>query len=125
MNVRKSPISLALAAAVTGGAFIAMPGIATASPNVSLGSTGNALVFPYYTANGGWATLFNLTNVTDEFLALKVRFREQENSRDVLDFNVVMSPQDVWTGWVANGPNGPRFFTRDEQLHLAHPAFGQ
>ncbi len=110
MNLSRSRISLALTAALAGGAFVAMPGIAAAQ---SEGSTGNALVFPYYTANGGWATLFNITNVTDEFLAVKVRFREQENSRDVLDFNVVMSPQDVWTGWVAEGPNGPRFFTKD------------
>ena len=110
MNVRKSRVSLALTAALAGGAFAALPGIVSAQ---SEGSTGSALVFPYYTANGGWATLFNITNVSDDFLAVKVRFREQENSRDVLDFNVVMSPQDVWTGWVANGPNGPRFFTRD------------
>ena len=110
MNLSKTRISLALTAALAGGAVAAIPGIAAAQ---SEGSVGNALVFPYYTANGGWATLFNITNVTDEFLALKVRFREQENSRDVLDFNVVMSPQDVWTGWVADGPNGPRFYTKD------------
>ncbi len=77
-------------------------------------ASGSALVFPYYTANGGWSTLFNITNTEEDFLAVKVRFREMENSRDVLDFNLVMSPKDVWTGWVIDGPNGPRFKTRDK-----------
>ena len=114
MNVRKSRVSLALSAVLAGGAVAATPGVASAQgASANPNGTGSALVFPYYTANGGWSTLFNITNTSDDFLAVKVRFREQENSRDVLDFNVVMSPQDVWTGWVADGPNGPRFKTKD------------
>ncbi len=72
-----------------------------------------ALIFPYYTVRSGWTTLANVTNTSPYTIVAKVRYRESYNSRDVLDFNVILSPFDVWTGWVAEGPNGPRLSTRD------------
>ena len=32
-------------------------------------------------------------------MAVKVRFREQANSREVLDFTVFLSPNDMWQAW--------------------------
>ncbi len=72
-----------------------------------------ALIFPYYTVRDGWTTLANVTNTSPFTIIAKVRYRESYNSRDVLDFNVVLSPFDVWAGWVSEGPNGPRLSTRD------------
>lgn len=43
---------------------------------------------------------FRIFNNSDNAVAVKVRFREAENSRDVLDFIVVLSPDDAWSGWI-------------------------
>jgi hypothetical protein len=61
---------------------------------------GDVLIFPYYTVRDGFQTTLTFVNTSDNFLAVKFRFMEGYNSRDVLDFNVVMSPYDVYTGVV-------------------------
>ncbi|OQK16708.1 hypothetical protein AU255_02025 [Methyloprofundus sedimenti] len=60
-------------------------------------SGGQVLVFPYYNVNNEFITVYNITNTTDAYKAIKVRFRESDNSNDVIDFNVYMSPHDVYT----------------------------
>lgn len=64
---------------------------------------GQALVFPYYTVRNGQKSFFNITNITPDTVAVKIRFHESLNSRDALDFVVVLSPYDVWTGLVEEG----------------------
>ncbi|MCF6289096.1 MAG: hypothetical protein L3J53_07680 [Proteobacteria bacterium] len=66
--------------------------------NLSSDGTGQVLIFPYYTVNQGFNTLINLSNTTDEAKALRVRFRESANSREVFAFNLYLGPNDVWTG---------------------------
>ncbi len=83
------------------------------APQISPTNTGQALIFPYYTVNDGWVTTLNVMNTSPNTLAVKVRFREKKNSRDVLDFNIVMSPYDAWAGVVQNSPDGPQLFTPD------------
>ncbi|NOQ64641.1 MAG: hypothetical protein GQ582_09035, partial [Methyloprofundus sp.] len=61
------------------------------------GSEGEVLVFPYYNVNNDFITSFNITNTTTDYKAIKIRFRESENSNDVLDFNLYLSPNDVFT----------------------------
>ena len=67
---------------------------------------GQALVYPYYTvqtANGNsFNTYLSVVNTTTRAKAVKVRFREGQNARPVLDFNLYLSPNDVWTA--ALGP---------------------
>ncbi len=58
---------------------------------------GQVLIFPYYTANSGNQTLISVVNQTSRGKAIKVRFREARNGREVLDFNLYLSPHDVWT----------------------------
>lgn len=88
---------------------------------------GQALVFPYYTTRAGWNTLLNVTNTSNQIVVMKVRFHEAYNSRDVFDFNVIMSPYDVWNGTLTNGPgNIPVFSTVDTTCTVpAIPAGGQ
>jgi len=59
---------------------------------------GQVLIYPYYTVNKGQSTAFSVVN-TDAVngKAVKVRFLEGYNSREVLDFNLFLSPNDVWT----------------------------
>jgi hypothetical protein len=86
---------------------------AQAAVTLSHDGLGQVLLFPYYTVRNGWDSLFNITNTGNKTVAIKVRFKEALNSRDVLDFTAVLSPKDVFTGWVTQTPNGPVFMTDD------------
>ena len=67
-------------------------------------NTGQALIYPYYTVNSAagnaWNTFISVTNTTSSVKVVKVRFREGKNSAEVLDFNLYLSPNDMWTGAV-------------------------
>ena len=71
------------------------------------GGVGHNLIVPYFTAQDGNMTVLHLTN-TDvaNGKAVKVRFRGAANSDDILDFQVLLSPGDVWTGAVTAGADG-------------------
>ena len=102
--MRKSTLckAIALATALSGlGAGLYAP--AASAVALLPVKVGDVLIFPYYTARDGWQTTLTFINTSDNFLAVKFRFMEGVNSRDVLDFNVVMSPYDVYTGVVEAG----------------------
>lgn len=76
--------------------------------NVAAGGLGQVLLFPYYTVNGNRQTIVSVVNVTNRAKAVKVRYLEGRNGKPVLDFNLYLSPFDVWTGVVgADGSSGP------------------
>jgi hypothetical protein len=64
---------------------------------VNTDNIGHSLFYPYYTVQGDNYTLFSVVN-TDVYngKAIKVRFRGAENSDDVYDITVLLSPGDVW-----------------------------
>jgi hypothetical protein len=68
--------------------------------------TGQVLVYPYYTVQsvGGssWNTYISVVNTTSSAKAVKVRVLEGKTSAEVLDFNLFLSPNDVWVA--AIGP---------------------
>ena len=83
--------------------------IAPAAHALSLqpGGMGQVLVYPYYTVNRNQQTLVSVVNTTNRVKAVKVRFLEGRNGKSVLDFNLYLSPFDVWTGTVgAAGSTG-------------------
>lgn len=95
------------------GSFFALPLVVMAGvPNqsaavsVSTNGSGSAVVVPYYTVNGGWETLVNITNTTANSLAVKVRLHEARNGRSVMNFNVALSPLDVWTAFIQPDADG-------------------
>ena len=65
--------------------------------NINPDGTGQVLLYPYYTINGGNQTIFSVVNTSEDAKAVKVRFLESENSQEVLDFNLYMSAYDVWS----------------------------
>ncbi len=65
--------------------------------NLNPDGLGQVLLYPYYTVNGGQGTLLSVVNTAAVGKAVKVRFLEGYNSREVLDFNLFLSPFDVWT----------------------------
>lgn len=103
-NIRKKLVPLAVASAVSGGAMLAAaPAYAM---NVSQDNVGQVLLFPYYTVKNGYDTLFTVTNTTNKTAVFKVRFREALNSREVRDFNVILSPYDHWGAGVTSTATG-------------------
>lgn len=111
MNIRKKLVNLAVASALSGGAMMAAPAYAM---NVSQNNLGEVLLFPYYTVKNGFDTLFTVTNTSNATAVIKVRWREALNSREVRDFNVILTPRDVWTGVVTSNGDGALIRTFDK-----------
>jgi hypothetical protein len=73
--------------------------------NVNPNGLGQVLIYPYYTVNSdangnAYNSLLSVVNSTASAKAVKVRFLEGKNSREVLDFNLFLSKHDVWTAAV-------------------------
>lgn len=113
--------------ALAAGLALAGTGMVPSAQAVNLATDGlgQVLVFPYYTTRAGWNTLINVTNTSNQVVVAKVRFHEGYNSRDVFDFNVILSPFDVWNGTVSDSGAMPRFSTSDTTCTVpAIPAGG-
>jgi len=95
----------ALVSAVAAG-LVGIAGIASVSNAVNLNpdGLGQALIYPYYTINNANVTLLSVVNTTSDGKALKVAFLEGLDSSDIFDFNLYLSPFDVWTASVAAAP---------------------
>jgi hypothetical protein len=94
------------------------------SPN----RTGQALVYPYYTVQSSNGNAFNtyisVVNTTTFAKAVKVRFLEGKTSAEVLDFNLFLSPNDVWVGVVtpASSATGAPGHLTTPDLSCTRPA---
>ena len=79
---------------------------------------GQALVYPYFTARStasgnAYVTALSVVNTTASAKAVKVRFLEGKNSKEVLDFNLFLSQYDVWTAGIVAAGAGAGVFTAD------------
>ena len=109
--MNKKSLTTAVLAGLTGIAGIVSVANAV---HINPDGTGQVLIYPYYTTRNDNVTLISVVNTTDEGKAIKVRFIEGMNSREVRDFNLYMSPFDVWTATINDDINGgARFVTRD------------
>lgn len=89
---------------------------------LSTGGIGHQLITPYFSAQNGNATVLHVVNTdTVNGKALKVRFRGASNSDDILDFYVLLSPQDVWTGVISQGSSGYAQLTSSDRT-CTYPA---
>jgi len=107
--MKKRILSLSIAAMIggvglAGGASAAVftrSDVGSFSATVGVGA-GNILLVPYFSTQGGNATLLSITNTdTVNGKAVKVRFRGAANSDDLYDFQVLLSPGDVWSASVS------------------------
>lgn len=91
--------------------------------NVDPDGHGQALLYPLYTVEEGNVSAFSVTNTTADYKAVKVRFLEGKNSVEVLDFNLYLSPYDVWTGAVVPtvGGTGAKLVSHDTSCISAFP----
>jgi hypothetical protein len=89
--------------------------------NVNPDGLGQVLLYPYYTTNGTgtngtiapYNSLLSVVNSTNSGKVVKVRFLEGRNSKEVLDFNLYLSPFDVWTTAIIPSGAGAGIFTTD------------
>ena len=91
--------------------------------NLAPEGLGQALIYPYYTVRNGangfaYNTLLSVVNTTGSAKAVKVRFLEGKNSKEVLDFNLFLSHDDVWTATVVNQANGAAVQSDDNSCIL-------
>lgn len=108
--MKKSILASSIAAAVFG--LGAVTGAQAATVGNSDNGIGDILLVPYFSAQGNNATLLSITNTdTLNGKAVKVRFRGAANSDDIYDFQVFLSPTDVWTANVSKGADGRSVLT--------------
>ena len=110
-------VGLAAAVATVAAGTVAQPDSA-----VSRTETGDLAIIPYYTVLDGTNTGMHIINTTDSTQVVKVRLRRGTDSKDALDFNLVMSPRDEWTANIGpGGANGVVVTTNDTTCTV--PAF--
>ena len=111
--MKRNSLTTAVVAGIAGVAGFA--GLANAV-DLNPDGLGQVLIYPYYTVNKSQDTQFSVVNSSDIGKAVKVRFLEGYNSREVLDFNLYLSPHDVWTGaitTVGDDTTGAQLITHD------------
>jgi hypothetical protein len=117
-------------------ALVGVPALGMTGPvdavNVSGDGLGQVLIYPYYTArengsNNAFNTLLSVVNHTGLAKAVRVRFLEGRNGREVFDFNLFLSPLDVWTAAIVpESAGGAKILTSDKSCTIpAIPAAGQ
>jgi hypothetical protein len=94
--------------AVLGAAYLPASAIALNPRGI-----GQVLIYPYYTTNAALGTLLSVTNTTNQGKALKVHVREGYNGRDVLAFNLYLSPYDEWVAQIYYSNGGGALATND------------
>jgi hypothetical protein len=123
--MNRNSLTTAVVAGIAGVAGIANMASAV---NLNPDGLGQVLLYPYYTVNAGQQTLLSVVNTTNVGKAVKVRFLEGHNSREVLDFNLFLSHYDVWTAVVFKlsdggaAGDGAGIFSNDNSCTA--PAFG-
>ena len=110
-----------LYAAIAGLGALGAVGTAEAV-HVNPDGLGQVLIYPYYTARtrttglftgSQYNSLISVVNSTASAKAVKVRFLESLDSREVLDFNLYLSAHDVWTTGVVPTSDGAGIVTAD------------
>ena len=99
--------------------------------NYNAGPVAGSLVFnpqgvghiqyvPYFSTQEGNVTAISIVNTdVKNGKVLKVRFRGASNSDDLYDFQLFLSPGDVWTAGIAQGADGrSRLDTTDKSCTL-------
>jgi hypothetical protein len=112
-NRTKLAASMAVVLGASGAATTAL------AVNLSDNGLGEVGLVPYYTVRNNIDTNISVVNTSNEYVvAFKIRFREGDNSRDARDFNVFLSPNDVWTATVTRLPDGDDDPTNDVPVLL-------
>jgi hypothetical protein len=99
MKKKVLPLAVGAATAVTISA-------AHAQMYINENGIGESLIFPAYSVENGNNTLINIVNTQTTHKAVKVRILEGQNSKEVLDFNLYLSPKDHFSFAIAATADG-------------------
>jgi hypothetical protein len=119
--MKKKILSLAVTAGLVGAAATAL---AQDEMHINERGLGEVLIYPFYSAANGNDTYIHVVNTTSFAKAVKVRFIESQNSREVLDFNLYLSPEDAWAAVVTKNPNGNGAMVRTVDNSCTVPRLG-
>jgi hypothetical protein len=103
MKVNFKQIGVAAAVAAVSASFA---GSVNAQPTRAAGNIGDLAVIPYYTVQDDWATGVHIINTSNTTQVVKLRLRRATDSADALDFNLILSPKDEWTGALSDDGAG-------------------
>jgi hypothetical protein len=106
--MKKNLLAVAVAASAAGMASVAM-----AQMYINTEHTGEALVFPFYSAQNGNTTNIHIVNTTSQFKAVKVKMVEGYESLETRDFNLYLSPQDHFSFAIMADGDGAMLKTSD------------
>jgi len=120
-NFKPLGIAAAVAAAAAGYANVASAQT-TATPAVANNALGDLAIVPYYTVQEGWVTGVHVINTSSETQVVKFRLRRASDSLDALDFNIIMSPEDVWAGFISQDESGDISFSSNDTTCTAPAA---
>ncbi len=122
MNAKFKPLGLVAAVAAATAGY---NGVANAQSLAAASDLGNLALIPYYTVRDGNVTGVHITNTSDATQVVKVRLRRGTDSMDALDFNLILSPKDVWTGFLAAEGENVVFNTTDNSCTAPATANGK
>ena len=106
-------------AAVPGGTGLAAAAVPATDLNPTVTGVGHILTIPYFSTQGGNATLLNITNTdVTNGKAVKLRFRGAANSDDIFDITIFLSPGDVWSAAVSASGELSALSTNDTSCTL-------
>ena len=110
MKANFKPLSLAaaVATATVGYAGISNAQIVPVGNTASVASNGlgDLAIIPYYTTKEDWGTGIHIINTSKDTQVIKLRFRRAMDSLDSMDLNLILSPEDEWTGFLNDDANG-------------------
>jgi hypothetical protein len=99
---------------------------ATDHVSVAPNGKGDVLIYPAYFTGGGWQTKLTVINTSTTLsVVAKVVIRSKENSQEIRDFMIFLSPADVWTGILSiNAADGlPHITSTDDSCLAADNVF--
>ena len=103
----------------TGGTSLTKAAVSADKLAPTVTGVGHILTIPYFSTQGGNATLLNITNTdVTNGKAVKLRFRGAANSDDVFDITVFLSPGDVWSAAVSASGDLSALSTTDTSCTL-------
>ena len=122
MKATFKPMGMAAAVAAVSAGYT---GVANAGgPGLSENGLGDLALVPYYTVRESMISGVIITNTSDYTQVVKLRLRRGTDSMDALDFNLIMSPYDQWTGFISDDEEGTiSFRTTDNTCTAPYEGF--
>lgn len=108
-NFKLLGLSAAVAAVSAG-----YSGVTQAQAALAANGLGDAAIVPYYTTEGDFVTGVHIINTSNLTQVIKLRLRRASDSMDAMDFNLILSPYDEWTGFVDDSSGKVVMATEDK-----------